>query len=162
MQVGTPNLPIDAKRTAAIRLVYFEGMDKETCPAIVCCGGRLDLHGTPMKRNEYLWADRPSRMYARIAADEGDELFCYGHTHETLHKLVGQQHFVACGSVGCGSHSRARYAVIYLGQPDLAVGFRSVDYDSTGVAASGAASTAAAVNRRRGLKTKVRSAAGRV
>jgi len=52
-----------------------------------------------------------------------------------MHKLVWQSHFVACGSVGCGSHSRARYAVIYLGQPDLEVGFRSVDYDSTGVAA---------------------------
>jgi predicted phosphodiesterase len=95
----------------------------------------LLFHGTPLKRNEYLWADRPSRMYARIAADEGDDVFCFGHTHETMHKLVGQSHFVACGSVGCGSHSRARYAVIYLGQPDLAVGFRSVDYDSTGVAA---------------------------
>ena len=95
----------------------------------------LLFHGTPLKRNEYLWADRPSRTYARIAAEEGDDLFCFGHTHETLHKLVGQSHFVACGSVGCGSHSRARYAVIYVGQPDLAVGFRSVDYDSSQVAA---------------------------
>lgn len=95
----------------------------------------LLFHGTPIKQNEYLWADRPSRSYARIASDEGDDLFCFGHTHETVHKLVGQAHFVACGSVGCGSHARARYAVIYLGQPDLAVGFRSVDYDSTSVAA---------------------------
>jgi len=95
----------------------------------------LLFHGTPIKRNEYLWADRPSRAFARIASDEGDDLFCYGHTHETVHKLVGQSHFVACGSVGCGAHARARYAVVYLGQPDLAVGFRAVDYDSTGVAA---------------------------
>ena len=73
------------------------------------------------------------------ASDEGDDLFCFGHTHETVHKLVGQAHFVACGSVGCGAHARARYAVIYLGQPDLAVGFRSVDYDSTSVAADLAA-----------------------
>jgi predicted phosphodiesterase len=94
----------------------------------------LLFHGTPMKRNEYLWTDRPSRAFARIASDEGDDLFCYGHTHETVHKLVGQAHFVACGSVGCGAHARARYAVIYLGQPDLAVGFRAVDYDSVAVA----------------------------
>ncbi len=99
----------------------------------------LLFHGTPLKQNEYLWADRPSRAYARIASDEGDDLFCFGHTHETVHKLVGQAHFVACGSVGCGAHARARYAVIYLGQPDLAVGFRSVDYDSTSVAADLAA-----------------------
>ncbi len=50
LRVGTADSPIDAKRTATIRLVYFDGMDKETCPAIVCCGGRLDLHGAPMKR----------------------------------------------------------------------------------------------------------------
>src|SRR5947207_13746915 len=30
--------------------------------------------------------------FARIASDEGDDLFCYGHTHETVHKLVGQAH----------------------------------------------------------------------
>lgn len=95
----------------------------------------LLFHGTPLKRNEYLWTDRPSRAFARIASDEGDDLFCYGHTHETNHKLVGQSHFVACGSVGCGAHARARYAVVYLGQPDLAVGFRAVDFASASVAA---------------------------
>jgi hypothetical protein len=50
MQVGTAGNPIDAKRSAVIRLTYFDGMDKETCPAIVCCGGRLDFHGSPMER----------------------------------------------------------------------------------------------------------------
>lgn len=48
--VGTPNQPIDSKHTALIRLVYVEGMDKQSCPAIVCCGGRMDFHGTPMPR----------------------------------------------------------------------------------------------------------------
>jgi hypothetical protein len=48
--VGSPERPIDAKHTALIRLVYFEGMDKASLPAIVCCGGRMDFHGTPMKR----------------------------------------------------------------------------------------------------------------
>ena len=23
-------------------------MNKETCPAIVCCGGRMDFHGQPL------------------------------------------------------------------------------------------------------------------
>jgi predicted phosphodiesterase len=93
----------------------------------------LLFHGTPLKQTEYLWADRPSRVYGRISADEGDDLFCHGHTHETTHKLVGSSHFVSVGSVGCGAHARARYAVIYLGQPDIAVGFRAVDYDPTPV-----------------------------
>ncbi|HZT80964.1 MAG TPA: G8 domain-containing protein, partial [Gemmataceae bacterium] len=50
LEVGTPGRPIDAKHTAVIRLVAFDGMDKETCPAIICCGGRMDFHGAPMNR----------------------------------------------------------------------------------------------------------------
>jgi putative phosphoesterase len=93
------------------------------------------FHGSPLKETEYLWASRPSRVLARIASDEADDLFCFGHTHEAFHRVVGQAHFVACGSVGCGTDgdARARYAVIYIGEPDIAVGFRSVDYDHVGV-----------------------------
>lgn len=50
LEVGTPEHPIAAGRTALIRLVYFAGMDKESCPAIVCCGGRMDLHGALLSR----------------------------------------------------------------------------------------------------------------
>jgi hypothetical protein len=50
LEVGTPEQPISAGRTALIRLVYMDGLDKESCPAIVCCGGRMDFHGTPMNR----------------------------------------------------------------------------------------------------------------
>jgi len=46
--VGGPEQPVKAGHTALIRLVYFPGMDKESCPAIVCCGGRMDFHGAPM------------------------------------------------------------------------------------------------------------------
>lgn len=48
--VGTPDRPIAAGKTAVIRLHFVEGMNKETCPAVVCCGGRWDSHGTPMSR----------------------------------------------------------------------------------------------------------------
>jgi hypothetical protein len=50
LEVGTANQPIDAQHTALIRLVYFPGMDRQSCPAIVCCGGRMDFHGAPMRR----------------------------------------------------------------------------------------------------------------
>jgi len=50
LEAGTPDQPIDARHTARIRLTYVEGMDKETCPAIVCCGGRMDFHGAEMDR----------------------------------------------------------------------------------------------------------------
>ncbi|HLW64612.1 MAG TPA: G8 domain-containing protein [Gemmataceae bacterium] len=48
--VGTPEKPINAKHTALIRLHYIPGMNKESCPAIICCGGRMDFHGAPMNR----------------------------------------------------------------------------------------------------------------
>lgn len=48
--VGTPEKPIDAQHTALIRLVPFEGQDKQSCPAIVCCGGRMEFHGAALSR----------------------------------------------------------------------------------------------------------------
>jgi hypothetical protein len=50
LEVGTPNAPIPADHTALIRLVAIDGMDLDTCPAIVCCGGRMDFHGAPLVR----------------------------------------------------------------------------------------------------------------
>jgi hypothetical protein len=50
LEVGSPDQPVEAKHTALIRLTYFDGLDKKSCPAIVCCGGRMDFHGTPMNR----------------------------------------------------------------------------------------------------------------
>ncbi|MHC5538884.1 G8 domain-containing protein, partial [Singulisphaera rosea] len=46
--VGRPDEPILAGKTAKIRLTYVEGMNKETCPAIIACGGRMEFHGTPL------------------------------------------------------------------------------------------------------------------
>ncbi|MBI5758684.1 MAG: G8 domain-containing protein [Planctomycetales bacterium] len=49
--VGTPERPIDAGKTALIRLVHQAGMDINSCPAIVCCGGRMEFHGAPLNRS---------------------------------------------------------------------------------------------------------------
>jgi hypothetical protein len=51
LEVGAPDRPIDAKHTALIRLTYVAGLDNQSCPAIVCCGGRMDFHGTPLSRS---------------------------------------------------------------------------------------------------------------
>jgi len=48
--VGTPERPVQSGRRALIRLTYFEGMDKSSAPALVCCGGRMEFHGAPMSR----------------------------------------------------------------------------------------------------------------
>jgi uncharacterized protein (TIGR03067 family) len=50
LEVGTAQDPIPPGHTALIRLAAIDGLDPETCPAIVCCGGRLDLHGAPLSR----------------------------------------------------------------------------------------------------------------
>jgi hypothetical protein len=48
MEVGTQDLPI--AKSAVIRLHFVPGMNKESCPAIVCCAGRWDSHGRPLSR----------------------------------------------------------------------------------------------------------------
>ena len=48
LEVGSQNEPVPADHKAVIRLVYFEGMDIQSCPAIVCCGGRMDFHGAEL------------------------------------------------------------------------------------------------------------------
>ncbi|HEV8377710.1 MAG TPA: G8 domain-containing protein [Tepidisphaeraceae bacterium] len=50
LEIGTLQEPIPTSVTATIRLVYFDGMDREKMPAIINCGGRWDAHGAPMSR----------------------------------------------------------------------------------------------------------------
>ncbi|HSI32415.1 MAG TPA: G8 domain-containing protein, partial [Tepidisphaeraceae bacterium] len=50
LEIGTAADPIPATVTHTIRLTYFDGMDKETLPAIIACGGRWDCHGAPLSR----------------------------------------------------------------------------------------------------------------
>jgi formylglycine-generating enzyme required for sulfatase activity len=51
LEVGTPQSPIEAGFTALLRLTYIEGMDRNSFPALVCCGGRMDLHGARLNRS---------------------------------------------------------------------------------------------------------------
>jgi len=50
LEVGTPLQPINAKYTAIIRLHAIDGLNKESCPAVISCGGGMDFHGSPMAR----------------------------------------------------------------------------------------------------------------
>jgi hypothetical protein len=50
LEVGTAEDPIPAQYTATIELCSVPGLDTDSCPAIVCCAGRLDLHGAPLSR----------------------------------------------------------------------------------------------------------------
>jgi hypothetical protein len=48
LSVGTPDRPIRVGHSATIRLHHVAGMDPKLCPAIVCCGGRMEFHGAPI------------------------------------------------------------------------------------------------------------------
>ncbi|MFI5458256.1 MAG: G8 domain-containing protein [Isosphaerales bacterium] len=50
LEVGMPDQPIARDHSAVIRLTAVAGLDPEECPAIVCCGGRWDVHGSPLRR----------------------------------------------------------------------------------------------------------------
>jgi hypothetical protein len=50
LEVGSADQPIPPQHTALIRLTYVDGLDKKSCPAIICCGGRMDFHGAPLSR----------------------------------------------------------------------------------------------------------------
>jgi predicted phosphodiesterase len=101
----------------------------------------LLFHGLPMRQSEYLWGDRPSRVFARVSSDQGDDLLCFGNTHEAFHRQIGKSHFVAAGAVGCGTADdlSARYAVVDMAGTDLMVNFRTIPYDYARVEADLAA-----------------------
>ena len=50
LEIGTKGSPIPAGVMATIRLRHFKGTNPETLPAIIACGGRWDVHGSPMQR----------------------------------------------------------------------------------------------------------------
>ena len=58
LEVGTPDAPIPAGRTARIRLHLVPGLDARDAPAIVGCSARMDFHGAPL-----------SRTWAKLGAD---------------------------------------------------------------------------------------------
>ena len=62
LEIGTVDDPLPPGITATIRLVYFPGTDKDDLPAIVDCGGRMDLHG----------AAQPDLAEARARFGAGD------------------------------------------------------------------------------------------
>ncbi len=71
LEMGTPDAPIPAGRSARIRLVYFQGMSKETTPALTSCGGRLDFHGAPLSRTWVKLGATAKKGESRITLAEG-------------------------------------------------------------------------------------------
>lgn len=95
------------------------------------------VHGSPRKVNEYLFEDKPARLYERLAAAERDRVLVFGHTHKPWVREYGGVLFVNCGSVGKPKDGDARGAFAVLtpcaGTVDVAI--ERFEYDVEAVAA---------------------------
>jgi putative phosphoesterase len=95
------------------------------------------VHGSPRKVNEYLFEDKPARLYERLAAAEDARVLVFGHTHEPWVHEYGAVLFVNCGSVGKPKDGdpRAAFAVLRPAEGTVGVTIERVDYDADSVAA---------------------------
>jgi predicted phosphodiesterase len=95
------------------------------------------VHGSPRKVNEYLFEDKPARLYERLARSEDDAALVFGHTHKPWVREHGGVLFVNCGSVGKPKDGDARgaFAVLRPGADGIAASIERVCYDAGAVAA---------------------------
>jgi putative phosphoesterase len=95
------------------------------------------VHGSPRKVNEYLFEDKPARLYERLAAAEDADVLVFGHTHKPWVHDYGGVRFVNCGSVGKPKDGDPRGAFALLtaasGAPEVTI--ERVAYDADAVAA---------------------------
>jgi putative phosphoesterase len=95
------------------------------------------VHGSPRKVNEYLFEDKPARLYERLAAAESDQVLVFGHTHKPWIHTYGGVLFVNCGSVGKPKDGDPRAAFAILEADDQAgvrASIERVPYDAEAVA----------------------------
>jgi putative phosphoesterase len=94
------------------------------------------VHGSPRKVNEYLFEDKPARLYERLAAAEQDGVLVFGHTHKPWVHEYGGVVFVNCGSVGKPKDGdpRGAFAVLQRAGESVEVTIERVAYDAAAVA----------------------------
>jgi putative phosphoesterase len=94
------------------------------------------VHGSPRKVNEYLFEDKPARLYERLAAAEDAAVLVFGHTHKPWIRAYGGVLFVNCGSVGKPKDGdpRAAFAVLEGSAEGVRARVERVEYDAAAVA----------------------------
>ena len=99
------------------------------------------VHGSPRKVNEYLFEDKPARLYERLAAAEDADVLVFGHTHKPWVHDYGGVRFINCGSVGKPKDGdpRGAFAVLTAAADGIAAQIERVAYDAQAVAAPGRA-----------------------
>jgi putative phosphoesterase len=95
------------------------------------------VHGSPRKVNEYLFEDKPARLYERLARAESDQVLVFGHTHKPWIHTYADVLFVNCGSVGKPKDGDPRAAFAILEADDqgpVRASIQRVPYDAEAVA----------------------------
>jgi predicted phosphodiesterase len=94
------------------------------------------VHGSPRKVNEYLFEDKPARLYERLAAAEAGAALVFGHTHKPWVHDFGGVRFVNCGSVGKPKDGdpRGAFAVLAPAGGTVDVRIERFAYDADAVA----------------------------
>lgn len=97
----------------------------------------LLVHGSPRKINEYLFEDRPTSSFERLALASEAEVIMFGHTHVPYTKTAAGVMFVNVGSVGKPKDGdpRACYVVLDLASA-TPVTFVRVVYDVAAAASA--------------------------
>jgi putative phosphoesterase len=100
------------------------------------------VHGSPRKVNEYLFEDKPARLYERLARAEDAGTLVFGHTHKPWIHTYGGVLFVNCGSVGKPKDGdpRGGFAVLEDAGDGVEARIERVGYDADAVAHEVAAS----------------------
>jgi putative phosphoesterase len=95
------------------------------------------VHGSPRNVNEYLFEDKPARLYERLVVAEEGGVLVFGHTHRPWVREHGGVLFVNCGSVGKPKDGdpRGAFAVLDASSGELRVTIERVTYDADAVAA---------------------------
>jgi putative phosphoesterase len=121
----------DARSKAFMRELPFDLRFKVGATAVHL------VHGSPRKVNEYLFEDKPARLYERLAAAEQADALVFGHTHRPWVREHGGVLFVNCGSVGKPKDGdpRGAFAVLDASSGELRVTIERVAYDADAVAA---------------------------
>jgi putative phosphoesterase len=94
------------------------------------------VHGSPRKVNEYLFEDKPARLYERLARAEDAGTLVFGHTHKPWIHDYGGVRFVNCGSVGKPKDGdpRGGFAVLEPARDGVWARIERFDYDAGAVA----------------------------
>jgi putative phosphoesterase len=95
------------------------------------------VHGSPRKVNEYLFEDKPARLYERLAGLAECDVLVFGHTHKPWIHTYGGVLFVNCGSVGKPKDGdpRAGFAILELDESgQVRASIERARYDAQAVA----------------------------